>query len=57
MGRKSTRENKTVYQIAREKQGLTLEKGSCQQFFAQMAKPSRADIKIPSEPRAGVFRE
>lgn len=26
MGRKSTRENKTVYQIAREKQGLTLEK-------------------------------
>lgn len=33
------------------------EAGSCQQFFAQMAKPSRADIKIPSEPRAGVFRE
>ena len=26
MGRKSTRENKTVYQIAREKRGLTIEK-------------------------------
>ena len=26
MGRKSTRENKTVYQIAREKNGLTIEK-------------------------------
>ena len=26
MGRKSTRENKTVYQVAREKRGLTIEK-------------------------------
>ena len=26
MGRKSTRENKTAYQIAREKRGLTIEK-------------------------------
>ena len=26
MGRKSTRENKTAYQIARERRGLTVEK-------------------------------
>lgn len=36
MGRKSTRENKTVYQIAREKQGLTLEKaGEMMDFISE----------------------
>lgn len=36
MGRKSTRENKTVYQIAREKQGLTLEKaGELMDFVSE----------------------